>query len=183
MEIRKLSQSDLVKGNLGDSAQISRWLKGEISNPSTRTINRLVDFFKCDKDWLAHGIGVPFPTADDDGRQSSLIRINSGMNPSPPDEIKPDTSGDESWKMSDMIYKTTKILESKTVYRSALASNVRAFYEAVQKEEEMQSVNEKLDTMQQENRALAERMVRMEAMLTSLGATLPEEIKRDKIAK
>lgn len=83
----------------------------------------------------------------------------------------------EDWSMTDMIVMTTAVLESKTVYRSALASNVRAFYQAVKNEEEMRSISEKLEAMEKNEREMADRMARMEAMLLSLGA---EPKKRDR---
>lgn len=93
-----------------------------------------------------------------------------------------DFADDNQMSISDMLWMTGKVLESKTVYRSALASNVRAFYQAVQKEDEMKSVLERLEAMQAENRELAnqsrardERMERMEEMLLSLGAVVPQK--------
>ncbi|KJS02211.1 MAG: hypothetical protein VR65_06075 [Desulfobulbaceae bacterium BRH_c16a] len=74
----------------------------------------------------------------------------------------------EPISMPDMVKMTMIVLESETVYRSALASNVRAFYEAVMKEDEMRSLNEKIEAMQHQ-------MKRMEEMLLSLGASLPEK--------
>lgn len=81
----------------------------------------------------------------------------------------------EQFNITEMIIMSTRVLESETVYRSALASNVRAFYQAVIKEEEMQSVNETLETMQRQNEEMAERMERMEQMLLSFGAQVPEK--------
>jgi len=72
--------------------------------------------------------------------------------------------------IKEMVNMTIEVLESKTVFRSALASSVRAFHDAVIQEEEMDSVRQKMKEM-------SERMERMEQMLLSLGASLPE--KRD----
>jgi len=75
--------------------------------------------------------------------------------------------------IKEMVNMTIEVLESKTVFRSALASSVRAFHDAVIKEEEM-------DSVRQEMKEMGERMERMEQMLLSLGASLPE--KRDQSA-
>lgn len=75
--------------------------------------------------------------------------------------------------IKEMVNMTIEVLESKTVFRSALASSVRAFHDAVMKEEEM-------DLVRQEMKEMSERMERMEQMLLTLGASLPE--KRDKSA-
>lgn len=85
------------------------------------------------------------------------------------------SGNDEEIDVSDMLLMTSVVLKSETVYRSALASNVRAFYQAVIKEEEMQSVNEKLEALQKHNENMAERMERMEQMLLSFGAQVPEK--------
>lgn len=74
-----------------------------------------------------------------------------------------------SWSMSDMLVMTTAVLESKTAYCSALASNVRAFYQAVKNEEKMESIVKKLKSMESKNTEMAKRMERMEKMLISLG--------------
>lgn len=81
--------------------------------------------------------------------------------------------------MPDMVKMTMEILASDTVYKSALASNIRAFHQAVNMEKEMQSVNEKLANMEKQmerqTNEMAERMARLEEMLLSFGATLPEK--------
>lgn len=63
---------------------------------------------------------------------------------------------DEDLDLEEMKRMTGRVLESKTVYRSALASNVRAFYQAVQNEEEMQSTNDKLTAMADDIKRLTE---------------------------
>jgi len=63
---------------------------------------------------------------------------------------------DEDLDLEEMKRMTGRVLESKTVYRSALASNVRAFYQAVQNEEEMQSTNDKLTAMAGDIKRLTE---------------------------
>ncbi|MCK9293510.1 MAG: helix-turn-helix domain-containing protein [Desulfobulbaceae bacterium] len=75
--------------------------------------------------------------------------------------------------IKEMVNMTIEVLESKTVFRAALVSSVRAFHDAVIKEEEM-------DSVRQEMKEMSERMERMEQMLLSLGASLPE--KRDQSA-
>jgi hypothetical protein len=79
-------------------------------------------------------------------------------------------SAEDETPISDMLVMTSKVLESNTVYRSALASNVRAFYQAVVQEDEMKSLSEKMELMQAQ-------MARMESMLATVTAALPQ--KRD----
>lgn len=79
----------------------------------------------------------------------------------------------EAIDMPEMVKMTMEVLASDTDHRSALASHIRASHKAVNMEKEMNEVR-------QEIAAMAERMARMEEMLLSIGATLPE--KRDKKA-
>lgn len=81
---------------------------------------------------------------------------------------KSQEQAEDETPISEMLVMTSKVLESKTVYRSALASNVRAFYQAVVQEDEMQSLNDKMELMQAQ-------MARMESMLNALNAALPQK--------
>jgi len=74
----------------------------------------------------------------------------------PPTEAEADDI-EELKRMSE------RVLRSKTVYRSAWASNCRAFYQAVIKEEEMKTTNERLDAMTAE---MAELKELIKALLT-----------------
>ncbi|MBU2538117.1 MAG: helix-turn-helix domain-containing protein [Proteobacteria bacterium] len=84
---------------------------------------------------------------------------------------------DESFSMSEMVTMTIEVLESKTVYRSALASNVRAFHQAVKMEGEMAGVKEEVQQMRAEHRV---EMEELKEMIRSLGGQIPQ--KRDTAA-
>jgi transcriptional regulator with XRE-family HTH domain len=84
---------------------------------------------------------------------------------------------DESFSMSEMVTMTIEVLESKTVYRSALASNVRAFHQAVKMEGEMKGVKEEVQKMRAEHRT---EMEELKEMIRALGGALPQ--KRDTAA-
>lgn len=79
---------------------------------------------------------------------------------------------DESFSMSEMVTMTIEVLESKTVYRSALASNVRAFHQAVKMEGEMKGVKEEVQQMRAEHRT---EMEELKEMIRSLGGALPQK--------
>ena len=79
---------------------------------------------------------------------------------------EPDSINEE-----EAIEQTRYILRSDTVYRGALHSNIRAFYQGVKREEEMAGVDEQMIEMQN-------KMDMMMQMLESLGAHLPSK-KRD----
>lgn len=86
---------------------------------------------------------------------------------------------EESFSMSEMLQATARVLESDTVYRSALASNIRAFDKAVQMEGKMQGIEDEMRLLRQEaerrDAVAAERMDRMEQLILSLGGQVPEK--------
>jgi len=60
---------------------------------------------------------------------------------------------DANPKFDDYIGKTARVITSKTIYRSALERNIDAFHKAVETEDEMQGVREKLDGMEKRHSA------------------------------
>lgn len=67
--------------------------------------------------------------------------------------------------MSDMLTKTAEVLESETIYRTALASNINAFHQAVQGERLLAELSVRVETLekqmvelQRENRELRRRL-------------------------
>lgn len=74
--------------------------------------------------------------------------------------------------MSDMVTKTIEVLESDTIYRTALASNINAFHQAVRSERTLARIEERmaeweakadamareLSELRRENRELKERL-------------------------
>lgn len=58
---------------------------------------------------------------------------------------------DANPKFDDYIGKTARVITSKTIYRSALERNIDAFHKAVETEDEMQGVREKLELMQEKH--------------------------------
>jgi hypothetical protein len=85
-----------------------------------------------------------------------LLQENSRaaeMEPAPSQAKPPEVADDDIEELRRM---SERVLRSKTVYRSAWASNCRAFYQAVIKEEEMKTTNERLDAMTAEMTELKE---------------------------
>jgi transcriptional regulator with XRE-family HTH domain len=72
---------------------------------------------------------------------------------------------------SDMLFMTARVLESNTVYRSALASNIRAFFQAVQGEAEMNDMREKMDRLMSD-------MAEMKDLIKALSKPEPPEKKQ-----
>ena len=99
-------------------------------------------------------------------RQRIEVLKNGSESRPQKESINPEkNTDDDNWSMSDMLSMAETVLESNTVYRSALASNVRAFYQAVKNEDEMNSISEQLKEMVERDRDMASRLDRMERMM------------------
>lgn len=102
--------------------------------------------------------------------------IRTGIGPkkasSAPTGSPLDSQPDGDFKISDMVSATVRVLESDTVYRTALASNIRAFDEAVQQETDVKELKEQMSLM-------LEKMNKMEELLNKCNK---DSQKRDKQA-
>jgi|GEM_PF-1907525 len=169
--INKKVQADLSKDLGKDRATVTRWWNGGVA-PSQRNMRMIADYFGCDVNWLASGEGSPFP--DEAAGEGYLGRINSGMveHQTPkPEPIRMEVKNEAELTNTDMLLMTSKVLESNTVYRSALASNIRAFYQAVLGEDDMNDMRNEINMMRKE---LAE----MKELIMSLKSSEEPEKKR-----
>jgi hypothetical protein len=89
-------------------------------------------------------------------------------------DVTSDEDDKRDYSITEMITKTAEILESKTMYKQALSSNINAFHKALRGELEMKKLSEEIENLKIETQE-------MKQMLISLGATLPQQ-KRDEIA-
>ncbi|GAB6035842.1 hypothetical protein JCM15519_04010 [Fundidesulfovibrio butyratiphilus] len=87
-------------------------------------------------------------------------------------EATPDTAQDaldpqpieDDWKMTDMVTMTVEVLESDTIYRTALASNIRAFHQAVRSERTLAKLEERVAILE----AREERWAQIEGRMADL---------------
>jgi len=79
-----------------------------------------------------------------------------------------DKVDDEGDVGEEMHSKLDIIIKSKTVYRPAIISNIRAFHQAVLAEEDMQEIVKTLEGMKKTVEENNERMKRMEEMMSTL---------------
>ena len=70
MDQKKISQKDLVEDLGFHKSQVSKWLADKTAKPRRATLHKLADFFGCSIDWLADGVGEPFPK---DGKSLSIV--------------------------------------------------------------------------------------------------------------
>ncbi len=76
VDTKKINQAFIVENTRFDSAQVSRWLRGEVV-PRRTTIAELTDVVGCNFKWLADGIGEPFPTLPTK-ESEALIQSSTG---------------------------------------------------------------------------------------------------------
>ena len=180
--LKKFDQKDIADGLDIFPATVNRWWHGKVK-PRGKSLRNLAEFLGCNSEWLETGKGQMFgyqPPPGDNirfnfGKPAESTQtpnttahvdldVSSGTSnasPSADGALPSDTSDDEEIPIEDMVLMTREVLASRTVYRSALASNVRAFHQAVKKEEQMKTTNDRLDAMTAE-------MAEMKAMLKAL---------------
>jgi hypothetical protein len=91
--------------------------------------------------------------ATHDPDRYGLLGVVNARNPQ--DMATQDKSGyDQDFSIEEMLGDTRTVLESDTVYRQALASNIRAFKQAVINEGKMKNTDEKIDQMMKQIEAL-----------------------------
>jgi len=110
--------------------------------PNSNNLHKYVSFYECSMSWLLTGEGQPYP----DGSDTPIYnKVEDGAGKvSPPDaeyELhggwKPRAQSEE-W---NLVGKALEVLTSETIYKTALAANINAFYHAL---ETKKSLNEKL---------------------------------------
>ncbi len=112
--------------------------------PSRKNLKSLAWVFKCSEAWLLTGEGERLNIYEDkDPDYESYLKVI----PSVPAFEK---SGNEEheFKMSAMLAKTAEVLESDTIYRTALASNINAFHQSISAQAEIGEIKKSVKTMQ-----------------------------------
>lgn len=94
-------------------------------------------------------------------------------------EAKPGNTTPDEFDMPEMVKMTMIVLASDTVYKPALASNIRAFHKAVTMEGEMNELKNDVKEIKQQNADLCERLQVLTEALLAAGIALP---KRDTAA-
>lgn len=115
--------------------------------------------------------------------QVSIRWLSTGEGPMKPEEYHPQpvtlkapetgqVAGEKftAAAKADLMEMTSEVLDSETVYRQALASNIKAFHHGVIGEERLKSTDEKMDLM----------MKRMESMEKTLMAFMSGTVEAEK---
>jgi len=91
-------------------------------------------------DWLLTGKG-PMHRGE-----NATATDKATPQPQPPPAPPPP---DDEFKMTEMVTMTVEVLESETIYRTALASNIRAFHQAVRSERTLARIEERMTLLEQ----------------------------------
>lgn len=110
-------------------------------DPHVEHLLRLRETYGVNTDWLLSGKGPTY-----------IEEVSQATNP-------PDT--EEPVNIPELRDMTTVVLESNTIYRAALAANVRAFYRAVKNEDEKMEMQEQLTRIEAKHDADMQELKKM----------------------
>jgi len=129
---------------------LGRYERGEIV-PGGEALALLCKSLGIDPNWLLFGEG-PMRRGENAAEVAQAAPVPA---PQP---------AEDDWKMTDMVTMTVEVLESDTIYRTALASNIRAFHQAVRSERLLAQLVVRMEAME----AKLDRMAEIEARMTEL---------------
>ncbi|MCK5097439.1 MAG: helix-turn-helix domain-containing protein [Desulfobacteraceae bacterium] len=121
-------------------------------------------------DWLFLGTGSIYNDTISDQEDQSPTSENNNITVITHKKAEPSYKEPPTPSISKLITKTIEILESKTIYSSALSANIQAFHEAAGTEQKLQKIQI----------AMEERFKKMDDRITELAEennTLKEQIK------
>lgn len=138
-------------------ATFHNYTKGRL--PNVAILNNICSTFKVNLNWLVTGEGPRYiDSGVGDGGQA-------GGEPHSPIQEEP-------VNIQELQEMTTAVLESSTIYRAALAANIRAFYRSVKNEEEKLEMNEHLKRIEAKHDA---DMLELKEMIQALS---PQTVKK-----
>jgi Mg2+ and Co2+ transporter CorA len=117
-------------------------------------------------------------TVGDKCRQEPPRQAGPIYNDAEPDKAEPPRAGGgQDFNTAEIISKTIEILESKTVFTTAIVSNIEAFHEAIQVKHEMQKFKAEMQT---ETARMIKDIHKEVAQLRNENKQLRDEIQRDR---
>lgn len=162
----------------------TRWINCGHEPISPWNIDKIASAAGYDRDWLLTGFGKRLKEKEYENKVAAKIEpgekqhtTNHGQ-PTSSVNLLQDSSQDdivdehgENISTDKLMLMTGDILESQTVYRSALASNIRAFHQAVKGEEEMGDLRRQME-------AMAKDMAEMKEMMRTLSSPVQPKKKQ-----
>jgi len=147
-----------------DEATISRWAKsGKV--PTRKSLTKIANATGCSVEWLKSCQGEMMKSLVGKAADAAIDPLNEAAGGSVEVYRKNIISSD--FKISDMVNATIRILESDTVYKTALASNIRAFDNAVIQEADVDDLKGKIDILIQTQFAMKDEMAEMRREIVS----------------
>lgn len=132
IETNNLSNEKLSK-LLGVNKNTINSYRTKKTPPTVAFIQGLSEHFGFNPAWLVTGEGPVYMEKGREERPMPAYKKAEETEPSRVESPK-STYGTIDFKISEMLYKATKVLESDTVYSIALASGILALYQAIEKE-------------------------------------------------
>jgi len=136
--------------------------------PNRNNLQKYIDFYKCNKAWLTTGEGEPFP------------KMGDGTEPALYNKVKESISTFEAMtkneiNKSDLLKKTIDILESDSIYRAALASNINAFHYSIQTENKLSNMDARMSSLESQMADLIDENKKLKALLEEKPETKKED--------
>jgi len=164
-----LTQQELASLLHVNKTSIQRWELGDI--PTGIALLAMSELFGCTVDWLLKGRSrytiLPANISLNNNNKKDTDSLAQESNA----HLGVDT---DQFKISDLITKSVEILESKTIYRTALAININAFHQAIRAESKLDEMEARMSQMEEmmrqimaENVYLKKGMAQMQEQLAS----------------
>ncbi|GAU08109.1 helix-turn-helix domain-containing protein [Desulfoplanes formicivorans] len=140
--------------------------------PKGDVVAKIAEALNVSTDWLLSGKEelAPYGTGGDSGA------INNDTAPEHERVAKTLEDG-QDFNTAEIISKTIEILESKTVFTTAIVSNIEAFHEAIQMKKELQKFKAEMQT---ETAKMFNDIRKEVAKLRQENQQLRDEIRRDR---
>lgn len=163
------SSQKVVAQKLGIAqSTIQRYEQGW--TPKGDHLIKLCTFFHVSSDWILFGKEelAPYGTGSDSGA------IN---NDTKHERVAKTLEDGQDFNTAEIISKTIEILESKTVFTTAIVSNIEAFHEAIQMKKELKKFKAEMQT---ETAKMFNDIRKEVAKLRQENQQLRDEIRRDR---
>ncbi len=158
---RKLTQPEASK-QIGLSYSAIQGHEGG-GFPNRNNLQKYIDFYRCDEVWLKTGQGEPYP---DGPKQPPIYKVETINHQVAAPESEYEKHG--GWKPREIkvsieIKKTIDILESDTVYATALVANINAFHQAIKTEHKLADQAAEIEILKKKCDDLIKRIAALEA--------------------
>ncbi|MDX9785483.1 MAG: helix-turn-helix transcriptional regulator [Desulfobacterales bacterium] len=134
--------------------------------PKGDAVVKISKALRCTTDWLLIGEGDPNgPVTKEIGNEIDCVTKQKQAEPV---EKQARIHNAEDFKITDMVTKTMEILESETIFRTALASNINAFHQALKFEAGQKARDDRMAEMERRMDSQDRRQGELEAANTEL---------------